>query len=372
MIRPYIPRDFTTEKIHMRISVSTLFVFLMMLSSSNALHALVVLQYHHVSEKTPAITSISPKQFAEHMQYLSDNNFSVIDIKDLSGLLAQKDLPDKTVIITFDDGYSSIFTEALPILKKHNFPFTVFISSEPHDQQLEGYLSWAQLRQLQKYAATLANHSYGHEHLIRQKSGLSTTDKKAIWRNNINKNQQRIRQETGSNSMIFAYPYGEYTPELQTLLENMGYIAFSQLSGPISNNSSKTALPRFAFAGGYSNLEDFILKVNTLPFSNMENRIYDDKGRVLHSPLLPNNLKQPTLTLRFNATVASQLQCFASGQGKIPTQQNENSWIAKTDEDLKPGRRRYNCTSNAGNNRFYWHSEFFMLKHDDGIWYDEY
>lgn len=356
----------------MQAAFSYIFIFFWALLASQMSQALVVLQYHHVSDDTPAITSIRPKQFAQHMQYLADNNFTVLDIKQLPNILETQKLPDKTVIITFDDGYSSIYDNALPILKKHGFAFTVFISSEPHDQQLDGYLTWQQLKALQQHSGTLANHSYGHEHLIRANPNATPAFRKRIWRDNIEKNQQRIKQQTGSNLKLFAYPYGEYTPELQSLLEQMGYLAFAQLSGPISTDSSHTALPRFPFGGSYTDMDDFILKVNTKPFSHMLSSTYDENGQALSSPLLPQGVAQPRLVLRFSQNPPKQMQCFASLQGKTHLSQQQNSWVAQAKKPLQAGRRRYNCTASAGDGRFYWHSEFFMKKHEDGSWYSEY
>jgi peptidoglycan/xylan/chitin deacetylase (PgdA/CDA1 family) len=356
----------------MRRLIANTVVFFMALICCGYSQALVVLQYHHVSDTTPAITSISTRRFAEHMQYLVDNKFSVVDMKDLPALLEQQSLPDKAVIITFDDGYSSIVEHALPILKKHKLPFAVFISSEPHDQGLDGYLSWQQLKDLQKYSGTLANHSFAHEHLVRQTAGVSLAQQKHLWRANIEKNQQRIKEKTGSNEKFFAYPYGEYTPDLQALLKQMGYIAFGQLSGPISDSSSHTALPRFAFGGGHTAMDDFIVKVNTRPFMSMRSKIYDENWQEIHTPILPLGVKQPILQLRFLEAPPKHVQCFASGQDKTRIEQQQDTWVAQAKSPLTAGRGRYNCTASAGDNRFFWHSEFFMLRHDDGSWYEEY
>lgn len=356
----------------MRQLLPYLFIFSMFFLSTQSAQALVVLQYHHVSDDTPAITSIRPKQFAQHMQYLADNNFTVVDIKDLPKLLETQNLPDKAVVITFDDGYSSIYQNALPILKKHGFAFAVFISSEPHDQKLDGYLSWKQLSALQNHSGTLANHSYGHEHLIRQNPDATPAYRKRVWRDNIEKNQKRIQQEAGSNHKLFAYPYGEYNPQLQSLLNQMGYLAFAQLSGPIGHNSNRTALPRFPFGGGYTDMEDFILKVNTKAFTDMRTQTYDENWQPLASPLLPKNVKKPILQLRFAQNPPKHVQCFASRQGKTNTRQEQETWVAQAKKPLEPGRRRYNCTASAGEGRFYWHSEFFMQKENDGSWYSEY
>ncbi len=81
--------------------------------------ALVVLQYHHISDKTPKSTSTSTALFEAHLQYLEDNQFNVMDIRELRKLIKKKATPpDRTVIITFDDGYRSVYDNAYPLLKK--------------------------------------------------------------------------------------------------------------------------------------------------------------------------------------------------------------------------------------------------------------
>ena len=79
--------------------------------------ATVILQYHHVSATTPASTSISPEQFSLHMQYLKDNHFNVIPLSSLMDAIKQQHaLPNKSVVITFDDAYLDILTHGKPSL----------------------------------------------------------------------------------------------------------------------------------------------------------------------------------------------------------------------------------------------------------------
>ena len=96
----------------------------------------VILVYHHVSTNTPPSTSISPEDFRKHLDYLQKNDFSVIPLNQmLETLKAGRQLPDKAVAITFDDGYISIYDTAFPMLKTYGFPFTLFLSTSPIDRQ---------------------------------------------------------------------------------------------------------------------------------------------------------------------------------------------------------------------------------------------
>src|SRR5210317_1114145 len=91
------------------------------LSASPADDHAVVLVYHHVSETTPALTSVAPRVFDSHLDYLDDNNFTVWPLaRILETLAAGEALPSNTVALTFDDAYRSVYREAFPRLRARN------------------------------------------------------------------------------------------------------------------------------------------------------------------------------------------------------------------------------------------------------------
>ncbi len=123
----------------------------------------VILQYHHVSTTTPASTSISPTLFVAHLDYIEQNNYEVWALPKVIGYLkAANDLPDNVVVITFDDAYDSIYEAAYPLLKQKKMPFTVFVATEPAQQKLKSFMTWAQLREISEHGATVANHTHTH------------------------------------------------------------------------------------------------------------------------------------------------------------------------------------------------------------------
>ena len=77
----------------------------------------IVLQYHHVSNDTPASTSVSPERFEQHLNWLADNGYHVMPLSEIVRLLQErKPLPERSVAITLDDGYSNNYSEAYPRL----------------------------------------------------------------------------------------------------------------------------------------------------------------------------------------------------------------------------------------------------------------
>lgn len=122
---------------------------LLLSEPTRAAESAVVLLYHHVAEDTPPSTTISPADFEAHLRYLRDNAFNVIALDHaIDSLRSGQALPDKSVVITFDDGYSSIYEAAFPMLQAYDYPFTLFLSTGPIDDGLNNYMTWDQIRQM--------------------------------------------------------------------------------------------------------------------------------------------------------------------------------------------------------------------------------
>lgn len=110
----------------------------------------VILLYHHVSEDTPSSTSVSPSVFEAHLDYLEHHNYTVLPLVEIvSALRDGRPLPPRTVALTFDDGYESILTQAMPRITRRNWSFTVFISTDAIEQGYSGFMSWEDLRHIE-------------------------------------------------------------------------------------------------------------------------------------------------------------------------------------------------------------------------------
>lgn len=346
--------------------------FLGMLLVPGWARSAVILQYHHISSSTPPSTSTTPARFAEHMQYLQDQGFAVVPLASLIDA-RQKGLalPDKTAAITFDDGYDSIYTTALPILKTYGWPFTVFVSTDPVDQHLRHFMSWDQIRELAANGATIANHTATHAHLIRREGQEFEADWSARIRSEIERAQQRIQAEVGEAPAWLAYPYGEYNRQLQALVAEMGYVGIAQISGPLSPLSPLTALPRFPFGGSYGDSQDFALKVSTLPMPLTAIELLDQSGEVITDVQLPAALTRPGLKLHLAKTdLTRQVQCYSNSKA-LPATRDANTLAVITPVSLGAGRSRFNCTAPAGAGRFYWYSQLFIRPQANGQWYHE-
>jgi poly-beta-1,6-N-acetyl-D-glucosamine N-deacetylase len=340
-------------------------------SSSMADDHAVVLVYHHVSETTPALTSVTPAVFDSHLDYLRENGFTVWPLARIIAALGKGEaLPENTVAITFDDAYQSIYSEAFPRLRKRNWPFTLFVSSEAVDRGYDNYLSWAQLRELADGGVELGNHSHSHAHLVRRLQDESD----AQWRQRVSADidtaARRLQQETGSRSRLFAYPYGEYSPELKAIVESLGYIGIAQQSGAVGAVSDFLALPRFPMARGFADLERFATSVNSRPLP---------VSAVAASPAAAH-LYQPIGSLRLmlddGGYRAQQLACYRATGTPLTTRKIAEDpltlSIAVSGEQAA-GRHKINCTAPAMGEPgvYYWYSYQWLVKKLDGSWYRE-
>src|SRR6056300_1867723 len=95
---------------------------------SVTIKAAVIIQYQHIDTETPALTSTSPELFSQHLEYLHENDFTVLALDELlERLFTGEQLPGKTVSSTFDDGYASVAGQAAPLLEQYGYAYTIFV-----------------------------------------------------------------------------------------------------------------------------------------------------------------------------------------------------------------------------------------------------
>lgn len=331
--------------------------------------AAVVLLYHHVSDTTPKSTSISPAAFEAQMDYLEKNNFAVVPLLELTEKLRKGEpLPDKTVAISFDDSYVSVYQSAFPRLQKRGWPFTFFVNTDAVGTG-KIFVNWDQLREMAQAGVTIANHSSSHAHLPRREKNESAAQWRARIAREITLAQEKIKKEMGSAPLIMAYPFGEYDADVQRIAKKLGYIAFGQQSGVLDSEGDLYAVPRFPFGGSFSDLDDFILKVNSkaMPLKAVE--FYDDNKKTIESVIVRAGAKPWLVLTPGDSALLKKINCFATGQGAIATQVIDNQLWVQARQPLTAGRTRYNCTAYAGEKgRFYWYTQQWLATDKQGNW----
>lgn len=311
---------------------------------------LVVLQYHHIATDTPAATSTSPDLFRSQLDRIAELNLEVAPLEEATEKALEGDAGQRQMIaLTFDDAYSSIYDTAWPILLKRGLPFTLFVNTDAIDKNVPGYMSWEQIRELSESdLVTIGNHTSDHGHQVAQPDESRSQLKRRVEAS-LDKGRSSLRNNLDLEPRLFAYPYGEYSQTAQALVRARGWLGFGQHSGAIGTGSDPTALPRFPASNSYGGLDVLTdkLRSQSFPF---------DAATLPPSPIVEN---PPRLALPIPAHwQPQQLNCFASGQGKIDiSTADEDTVLIQARRPFEGRRARYNCTYPAGDGRFHWLSQ---------------
>lgn len=338
-------------------SKKILYLLLFFISSTLFANSAVIFMYHRFGEPRYPSTNITLEQFQSQLDYLEKSHYNIWPLsKIIKYIQNKKTLPPKTVALTIDDAYISTYTNAYPLLKSKNFPFTVIVSTNQIDSKSKNYMTWNQMREMQTNGAEFANHTKSHDFLLQQKN---ETD--AIWKdrvtNEIEKAQSRLHQELGEdaneNPRLFSYPFGEYDLKTAKLVRELGYIGITQTSGAVGFDCDLSKITRFPMAESFASLNSFKSKLNTLPMP-IES--------VSQKETLIKEQNPPKLRIKFKEHLEN-VGCFLSSGEAI-----DFKWISKTEieikanEPIKPPREKYTCTAPSENGKWYWYSHLWIVK----------
>lgn len=181
-----------------------------------------ILMYHYVSQPPPdsdiyrVDLSVAPESFRQQMVYLKDNGYTPIDFYDLStAIVAQTELPEKPILLTFDDGYIDIYETVYPVLQEYGFKGTFFIITEFVDAGREGYMTWPMIEEMAQAGQRIESHSRTHPDLAtKSRDGL-------IWE--ILGAQETLTAHVGYRPRYFCYPGGTYNDETIQMLKELDY-----------------------------------------------------------------------------------------------------------------------------------------------------
>ncbi|MCZ6741463.1 MAG: polysaccharide deacetylase family protein [Alphaproteobacteria bacterium] len=310
----------------------------------------VVMMYHRFGEHAWPSTNIRIDQFEAHLEELATGKYAVRPVADIIGALkAGRPLPDRTIGLSIDDAFLSVYRQAWPRLRKAGLSFTLFIATGAVDRGGKDYMNWDQIREMARAGVTIGAHSVSHAHLPMLSAGAIKGE--------LAKSNQRFEKELGFKPRLFAYPYGEASRVVMAAARAAGYMAsFGQHSGVAHGKSDFFYLPRFTMNERYGALARFRLAANALPLHATDITPRD--------PTLGPNPPAFGFTVGKGIRGLRSLACYSSVHGKLALQHLGQRRIeVRPPRALKPGRTRINCTLPAGGGRWRWLSyQFFVIK----------
>ncbi len=315
-----------------------------------AAESAVIVLYHRFGENTHPSTNIRIDQFEAHLAELAKPKYTVLPLPEIvARLRAKKPLPERTVGISIDDAFVSVYREAYPRLKKAGMPFTLFVATKPVDQRVGGYMSWEHIRELKQAGVTIGSQTHTHLHMAK-----SSTDQN---RSELETSNRLFREELGEAPAIIAYPYGEYSLAVGQVAKETGFtVGFGQHSGVLHPEADMLYLPRFAMNENFGGESRFRLAINALPIKVGEVSPQD--------PLLGPETNPPILGFTVLGEAAkrlSQLACYASDQGIARLERLGSRVEVRLDTAFSPGRTRINCTMLTRSGRWRWYGLQFYV-----------
>ncbi len=210
---------------------------------SSRSYDLPIIMYHAVYPRGVGKYVIRPETLEEDLKYLSANGYITVTVSDVLAFTERGvPMPEKPVMLTFDDAALSVYLYAWPILKEYGVKFIVSPVGALTDanygadgvviKNKRSHMNWEQLKELYESGlCEIQNHTYDMHKQTVSRRGLKRNkyedagSYKTTLLNDLDKMRVRIREKTGAESAAVAYPFGAYTKDIGQTLKEAGYKA---------------------------------------------------------------------------------------------------------------------------------------------------
>ncbi len=240
-----------------------------------------VLNYHQINDRDHNALTVSTSEFAAQMDYLDQAGYHTITPAELADALENgASLPDKPVVITFDDGYLDNYQNAYPILERYHQKATIFLISD-YVGTYPNYLTWDQVNEMQESGLIdFESHTLSHVELTKTESTAETMHQ-------LKDARKALEWHLKKPVTFIAYPCGSYNSEVQQLTKEAGYRgAFTVHYGLDSLGEPMYALDRVPIFGGNSHtLMRFKFRLRFAPAVIALSQIKNDISKSSHPGL---------------------------------------------------------------------------------------
>ncbi len=212
------------------------------------------------------------------------------------------------------------------------------------------------MQKLLQEGVEIGSHTATHAYLIELQEGEEFSAWRKRVKADIAKAQQELKEHLGIQAEIFAYPYGEYTPEVVQIVREVGFIAaFAQQSGVIHENSDPFLLPRFPMGGPYATLEGFVSKLRMKPL-----KVVAEEPQ---SPVVMDNPPELQLQIADDRVSLTNMNCFVQGDNSCTVSKisERPGWYrVVADKPLAGRRNKYTLTAQGKRGGWHWYSHLWV------------
>lgn len=233
-----------------------------------------ILCYHNFNPTIPGSMTLTPQRFEEQIKWLKSNGYTIIPLKEAVDYLQGKrnELPAKSIVITADDGWQSVYKYMYPIVKKYNFPVTLFIYPQTISTG-KNAMTWEELKKLQATGLfDIQGHTYSHPNFKREKKRLSNAAFEKSIKLELFDSKKILEEKMGTKVIFLAWPFGIYDNYLEQQAVKAGYVmAFSIDARDANRNYRPMAQPRFMIVQGQT-MKTFAAIANGAYSKNVANK----------------------------------------------------------------------------------------------------
>jgi len=180
-----------------------------------------ILLYHNIDGR--GVFSVKNETLRQHFTFLRDNNIRVISLSELvENLECAKSFDDEVIVITFDDGFYSMYSRLMPLAVEFHYPVTLFIYTDFIYTRAESCLTWDKLAILEENGIAIEGHTLSHCDLTAYSKRNDYTARKRLF-DEIYLSKRLIELYMGKDVKYFAFPYGRYDERIIELSQYAGY-----------------------------------------------------------------------------------------------------------------------------------------------------
>ena len=293
--------------------------------------------YHRFGEEKYPSTNIGIAEFRSHIKMIEEEGLKFIDPRNLANEI-KIEKKKRKILLTIDDGYTSFYKNAWPILKEKKIPFILFISTREIGKY--NYMNWDEIKEIHLSGiGVIGNHSDSHEYLVDRNKNEIIED--------IRKSKAIFKKNLGDNSIFFSYPFGEYSLEFKKIVKDLNFkFAFGQHSGVIDETKDNLEYPRFPINEKYGKLDRFSTILKTIP---LKYEYIEPQEMYINKNQNPPKVKIKFLDIYKNINA---INCFSNEQDKWRNSKisfkDKNLLEVNLDGKFTTERGRINCSLREG------------------------